>query len=302
MSSRPAHLDEETGAVVDLDTDVRLAWLKQRYWIDYPEANLVLDKLEHLLSQPRRPRTPGVLLLGESNNGKSAIAQRFVERHPTDPNPDGDSVVMRVLMIEIPPKPDQGALFDEILTALAQPFRAKDPVTYKRNHVVALLKRIDLRMLIFDELQRLLGSNQQNRRVTMDAMRYLGNTLQIPLVALSTPRGASALATSDEMINRLHPTELKRWQLDSNFRRVLAGFQRRLPLQEPSHLTTVRMAALIHELSDGLLGEVHDLLELATEAALRSSKEHIDETVLRSLPWIPPKQRKQRVDRSSPGL
>lgn len=96
---------------------------------------------------------PGILLLGESNSGKTSLGLEFMSRHPVDPNLEGDAVRVPVLRIEMPPNPDETRIYDEILLQLMQPFRTKDPISVKARQVQTALKIVGARMLIFDEFQ-----------------------------------------------------------------------------------------------------------------------------------------------------
>lgn len=288
------HLDTAVHAVIDLDCAARLRWFEeQRTWIPYPAAMAAIEQVEKLISRPRNDRMRGLLIRAESNNGKSRLAKECVTRHPMDENLDGEHVIIPLLSIDMMPRPDENAILDAILEKLKQPFRPKDPITAKRVQVIKILQRCGLRALIIDEIQCLLGARQEMRRVTMDALRYIANQVPVPLIAFSTPRGASALASSDEMINRLHPLSLPVWKLDAEFRSLLASFEAILPLRKPSGLTKKAMAALIHAKTEGLIGEVRDLLELCLNEAFNRQQEHIDEEIIKAVRWIEPSRRKR---------
>jgi hypothetical protein len=218
-----------------------------------------------------------------------------VARHPIDENPDGEHIIMPVLLLDMPPRPDDNAVLDELLTMLNQPFRRKGSVGDKRNQVITVLRRCNLRALLVDEIQRILGARREMRRVIMDLLRYIATQIPAPLIVFSTPRGANALSSSDEMINRLHPRTLPVWNLDAEFRSLLASFEALLPLREPSRLTHKALAALIHSKTEGLIGEIRDLLELAMEGAFARGLEHIDDAVLRAVPWTEPSARKRLI-------
>ena len=134
----------------------------------------------------------------------------------------------------------------------------------------------------------------------MDALRYIANQVPVPVVAFSTPRGTGGLASSDEMINRLRPLTLPTWKLDADFQRLLLSFEEHMPLPERSGLGKKAMAALIHTLSEGLVGEVYDLLELALSVAIASDAPRIDEALLRGLAWTPPSDRKRLARAATP--
>ena len=103
------------------------------------------------------------------------------------------------------------------------------------------------------------------------------------------------MASSDEMINRLRTRHLPRWELDGAFQSLLASFQLRLPLEKPSKLASKEMAAVIHAKSEGLIGEVYDLLDRALQVALTNKEELISKELLQDLAWTVPSERKRAV-------
>lgn len=295
-SSSDEHLADEARAVIGLSGPERLKWFQEQdNWIPYPNATEALNRIDELIAKPRRPRMRGLLVIAESNNGKSRLAQECIAKHPLDPNTDGDHVRLPLMYLEVPPKPDEAGILDTALISLNQPFRRKDSLTERREQLVKIMRRCEVKALLLDEIPRLLGSKPDVRRVVMDAFRYIANQVPIPLVAFSTKRGANALAASDEMINRMHPINLPTWLLDSAFRSLLKDFESLLPLREPSHLTKPSTVALIHIMSGGLIGEVRDLLEAALALAFAQKKESIGEELLRKLDWVAPDDRKRLI-------
>ncbi|MAL03382.1 MAG: hypothetical protein CL625_03760 [Arenimonas sp.] len=290
------HLDDDALAVIASTAADRIAWFQgQSRWIPYESATDVITRVESLVMRPRHHRMRGMLVVAESNNGKSRLAAEIAHRFPFDPNEDGDHSILPVMLFEMPPRPDEVSIVDALMKQVGQPFRRTDPIGDRRDQLVRALRNLEVKVVMGDDLQKLLGARQEQRRVVMDAIRYLCNQVPVPFVGFSTKRGAAALSSSDEMINRMPMVSLPTWALDDAFRQLLAAFQRQLPLREPSRLTTRSMASLIHVLSEGLIGEVHDLLESAVERALTTGRESIDEALLRELSWIPPSQRKRLV-------
>jgi len=288
------HLLVDVRTVTRESETERIRFMRRPKWFGYEAAEAIFLRLEDLLHHPPTHRMPGMQILGDSNSGKTAIGLEFLERHPIDPNPEGDAIRVPVIRIEVPPNPDESRIYDEILIALRQPFRAKDPISEKSRQVRAILGAVGTRMLMLDEFQHVLGPRNDRRRVVMDVVKHLGNTLQIPIVVIGTADAQVAVSKDEQLANRLHPVWMPTWTMDQEFRRLLASFEVTMPLRERSRLQERQTAALILELSEGLLGEIRDLLCAAVERALRSGCERIDMELLRSLPWIPPSKRRER--------
>lgn len=289
-----SHLVPEVHAVAAGADAERIRFMRRPKWFGYAAADTVLSRLEDLLNHPPSHRMPGLQILGESNSGKTAIGLEFLDRHPVDPNPDGDAIIVPVVRIEVPPNPDESRIYDEILIALKQPFRAKDALSEKSRQVRAILGAVGTRMLMLDEFQHVLGPRNDRRRVVMDVIKHLGNTLQIPIVVIGTADAQVAVSKDEQLANRLHPVWMPTWGMDMEYRRLLASFEVTMPLRERSRLQERQVAALILEFSEGLIGEVRDLLCAGVEHALRCGRERIDLDLLRELEWIPPSKRRER--------
>jgi Cdc6-like AAA superfamily ATPase len=183
--TEPAHLSERARIALSLPDNQRIERIRRARWIGYTRAQAILTKLEDLLAYPRQPRMPNLLLYGETGNGKTFIVNRFVQRHPADDNPEGEAASVPVLAIQAPPLPSESRLYDAILEALFAPYKSRDQVAKKQFQVLRLLRAVNTRMVIIDELHHALVGPANQQRVVMNALKYLSNELQIPLVGVS---------------------------------------------------------------------------------------------------------------------
>lgn len=87
------HLRPELIPAMNLSKAERIDIIDQPRWIGYPRAAEILDVLSNLLRKPKRPRMPNLLIVGDSNNGKTTLIQRFGELSGQSyVNQDGDPV------------------------------------------------------------------------------------------------------------------------------------------------------------------------------------------------------------------
>lgn len=68
--------------------------------------------------------------------------------------------------------------------------------------------------------------------------------------------------------------------MDSNFRKLLASYEKLLPLRQPSGLADKEKAIAIHQISSGNLGDIIRLLMDCTKEAIDSGKENIDISII----------------------
>jgi len=297
MVEAAAHLSENAQAALELSVEERLDRIRRPRWIGYTRAQKLLDKLDDLLTHPKTHRMPNLLIVGDTNAGKTMLANRFVQLHPADKTLGGEAVIVPVLAIQAPPGPDEGRFYNAILEALATPYNPRERVAQQQIQVLRMLKRIGIQMLIIDEVHNVLTGSVTKQRQFLNVLKYLGNDLQITLVGLGTKEALRALQADPQLANRFEPAALPPWQLDQEFQMLLASFERALPLRQPSGLADEKLARKLLALSEGSLGELSVLLTSAAVYAVRSGTERIDAKVLAAIDWVPPSERRRRAER-----
>lgn len=195
----------------------------------------------------------------------------------------------------MPPVPDEGRLYEEVLEHVQAPYRSRMPAAHKLAQVRLLLRHLKVKLLIVDELHHLLASRLEPQRIVLNTLKFLGNDLQIPLVGVGTADALRAIQTDPQLANRFQPLALPKWTLNEEYRKLLASFERLLPLRQPSHLHHPDLAAELLALSEGTIGDLATVLNLAVEAAIRSGQERIDRPLLRNLAWDPPSLQRRRA-------
>lgn len=295
--SELTHLDEGMRALAVLSADERIQKLRHPHWIGYTRSKRILEQLEDLLQYPRVHRMPNLLIVGETNNGKTMVVSRFQRLHPASENPDGDHAIVPVLLLQAPPAPDENRFYCAILEALAAPYKPRSSVTEKQIEVLHLLRAVQVRMLIIDELHHVLAGHIAKQRQFLNVLKHLGNELQIPLVGVGTMDAVRAVYTDPQMANRFEPVALPRWEMNRDFQMLLASFERILPLQQASRLAEPVFAARLLALSEGTIGELSALLFAAAAQAIRTGAERIDEDVLAGTAWTPPSGRRRQIEK-----
>ena len=291
------HLHKKAATYLDADTEERIWHIRSPHWIGYPQAEHILNKLEDLLVYPKIHRMPNLLIVGDTNNGKTMLAHRFLRKHPADQNLDGDSVLVPVLLVQAPPVPDEGRFYNTILDAIFAPYKSHDRIDKKQTQVIHLLKRMQTRMLIIDEIHHILAGSMNRQRAFLNVIKYLGNDLQIPIVGIGTKDAFRVLQTDPQLSNRFEPAVLPSWNLDRNFLRLLVSFERMLPLKRPSELQTRELAVRVCNMSEGYIGELSRVLTEAAATAVQNETEQINHEVLDSIGWVTPTERKRQIDK-----
>lgn len=289
------HLSETAAAKLKQSNHERIQHIKKSRWIGYGKAKEILSKLEDLLVHPKQERMPNMLLVGESNNGKTKLISKFRDLHPATENLGGESVSIPVLYIQAPPTPDERGLYTAILNRLFECPAKSQATDAKRDQVVAILRRVDLGMLIVDEIHHLLAGSYVKQRTCLNVLKYLGNELCVPIVGVGTAEALRAIHTDPQLANRFKPEILSKWTMGPELVRLLASFERVIPIRLPSNLASMELANLILQRSEGTIGEISALLNAAAALAINSGDEQITAGTLNACDYVSPSHRKQAV-------
>jgi len=287
-----SHLGDHARESLVLSNDQRIQRINGDRWIGYERAQKIMKKLDDLYGHPTVNRSPNLLILGSSNNGKTMIASRFLKKHPASDNPDGNGVVVPVIMVRVS-EPDEDRLYTAILDKVFAPYKPSDPPKKKQSQVISTLRRIGLRMLIIDDIHDILAGHLLKQKVLLQVLRLIGNELSIPIVATGTKDAIRALQSDPQLANRFEPAPLPKWQMGEEYLRLLASFERMLPLKNPSNLIETGLATKILSMGEGLIGEVAMILRRTAIYAIESGSERIDAKALDAISWICPSDRRR---------
>jgi hypothetical protein len=289
-----AHLRPEARELALLPAAERLARLPANRWIGYTRASEAITLLVRLLaSEPGRVRPRNLLIVGPTNNGKTAIARRFLRDRQQRSSENGEHEIFPVLLVQMPPAPTVSRLYAAIRAGLGVPSGLHPRWPDREGAALSLLRRVECRMLVIDELHNLLAASVPRQHELLNLLRYLGNELGIPLACLGTREAYLAIRTDHQLENRFEPSLLPSWEDGAEFGRLLASFEAVLPLRESSGLGLPAMRAAILRRSEGTIGEVAALLAAATAAVLHAGQERIDATSLEAAGYQPPSVRRR---------
>lgn len=293
MTDTPSHLLQKAAAYLERSNQERITYIRSPRWIGYPRAQEILTQLEKLLTHPKAHRMPNLLIVGDTNNGKTMLVRRFCNQHKPDDNPEGEAAKVPVLFVQAPPVPDEGRFYNAILELLFAPYKPGDRADRKQFQAIKLLRTVGLRMLVIDEIHHLLAGSMTKQKAFLNVIKYLGNELEVPIVGVGTCDAFRAIQTDLQLSNRFDQALLPRWANDEMFLRLLATFERSIPLRTPSNLTDGALADKIYSMSEGYLGEISRVLEGAAVRAVETGQERIDKKLLDGIGWISPSDRRK---------
>lgn len=286
------HLLPNICEIAILPVEQRIVKLRGEYWIGYTKAQEALDKMEELLNYPKRIRMPNMLLVSPTNNGKSMIVEKFRRKHLPYTSADQEHEVIPVLTVQMPSNPSVRRFYSTMLDALGAPIIYNTTAQYE-SIAMKLMKATKVRMLIVDELHNLLAGNNNVQREFLNVLRFIGNTMKIPIVGVGIKDAYLAIRSDDQLENRFEPFILPLWKNDNEFSKLLKSITMVLPLQKPSSLLDSEVRSIILFKSEGTIGEIITLLTRAACEAIISGQEFIDRVILEKTKYNSPSERRR---------
>lgn len=291
------HIHPDFRHIISLPNQDRIDFLDAPRWIGYKKAANLIDLMSGLLRKPVKPRMTNILIIGEPNNGKSTLIHRFMTLHGEGYVSDDNEPVKPVILAESPPSADEKGLYLSLLSQFWAPHRASDSKAKLRYQLISLCRTCHVKMIIIDEFHSLLTGTTMKQREVMNAIKLLCNELKIPFVGVGTREAVRVLHTDPQHASRFDVFPLVNWELNKEFQLLLADFEKVLPLQKPSKLSSPAIASLLYSISGGNLGDLHRLLIECTKEAINSGKEYIDLDIIKGKTWLRPTRGIREVQR-----
>lgn len=295
------HLTAKTKEfVLNSSLEEKIIHLRKQKWIPYPLAEKIMDKLDDLKDYPTVDRMPNLLIVGETNNGKSALINRFFKKNnPYIREGEYDIVIAPVLLLQAPAEPDEKSFYNRILEILNAPIIKSENSDIKQRRIISLFKKLEIKLLIIDEIHHVLAGSPNKQRVFLNVLKYLSNELKISIVCVGIRDAFNVIQSDPQLANRFETRILERWKNNEVFLQFLVNYEALLPLENPSYLAENSMASKILAMSDGLIGEINTILIKAAELALKSGINKIDHKILDNIEYVSPDDRKKILRRTN---
>jgi hypothetical protein len=288
------HLSPKTRELLDRPIEERIAHIQKDSWIPYSQANRILQQLEDLLNHPKCDRMPNLAISAQTNNGKTRLMKHFLSLHEATES-SGGTIAVPVFYVQCPGFPDKSRLYNSILLKLCKKFRPSAPTQEKLVLVLDAMSKIETRMLALDEVNFTEVGTAAKQKRFLNALRYLANELRISIVCLGTEEMMRVIRSVPSVENRFPPMILPQWHADHEFRKLLASFEKIIPLKHPSGLqSSSTLTAKLLTRSEGTIGELKMLLAVAATDAMRNGTERITEEIIDGCNYMSPLARKQR--------
>jgi hypothetical protein len=220
-----SHLDQGLVYLLAEPDTVRVRFIQSDRFINYPRAVSIIEHAESLALQPKQTRAWGLGVVATPGAGKTMLAAALLRRL-TSAVPaiqaDGRPSIP-ALMISMTGAREARTINNRILDALKAPYGPNMRLADREVLVLDLLKRADARILIVDEIQDVLSSTARQRRVALDHIKLLMNSVHIPVLALGIPGAIEAMKEDPHLATRFEWRSLPTWKCTDETRDLLSA-------------------------------------------------------------------------------
>jgi hypothetical protein len=287
MNQNYNHIHEDFLHLMELSKEERIYALDEDFIINYPKANEIIQTMLHLMNKPKKYRMQNLLLIGEPNMGKTTISRKFYEMNPDRRIEDdmGETLIKAVIYVNVQ-GPSEKEFYTSILDQFWAPYKTTHSPLRLKQQAIALLKKCNVKTIIFDEIHNILNGTAAKQRNIMDQIKNLSNELMIPIIAVGTKSAAMALYTDMQHVSRFDVIKLQPWELGPDFRGLVQSFEKRLPLQKPSNLISKEKTTLLYDISQGNLGNLHKVLIECARFAIEHDIEEITFDIIKKFSYM----------------
>jgi hypothetical protein len=279
-----SHLHKALHQIAMASDEERLAYIRKDQYVEYSVSREGVEKLEALFSAPDALSPEGLILIGESQMGKSAIIEELLKNHPANDNPNGDAAIVQVLKIQFPDSGGNG-IYGAICSKLNVTLPTTAKIDHYRDNALEIMDRIDVRVLVVDELANALTLKAPGQSQAMNQIKYIMNARRRPVVLSATKKAYNLIKADDQIRNRFTVHLLPNLAYGEDYQEFLMGWECLLPLRRPSNLGNAKLGKKICAMAGGHIGNTVKLLRSAASEAIKSGKESIAEIDLKSISW-----------------
>lgn len=272
-----AHLDPRVKPFMSASTAVRIQRVLSDVLVLHPVLCGLINEVEWLIHEPPRQRARGLLISGEPGSGKTALAELIQKKYPiTQPGGSTDPHKRpRVVAVSLSGARRTKAILNRILEGTQAPIARQLTIGDQEVIVIDTLRRMQCRLLILDEAQDLCKIPEREQIRVLEVIKYLMNTLRMPVLAFGTSLAKSAFRTDPHLQARFGMLELPLWEAGDDFSNFLASLERCLPLKHPSGLSSQAMQKALIKATSGVLDQVLTRIRIAAVNAIASGEERI---------------------------
>lgn len=276
----------------EIPMEERVRLLRTPFYVETNVSNDILSRMTDILNRPKRSRMQSLLILGHPNNGKTSLLERFAQLNASTVDPEDYGDRMPVVLFELADFSISG-FYDKALRGMKVTPVLSHKKHQKEAHFLQACKALDVRVLVIDEFHNGFEGSAREQLRLLTLIRNVTNTLEIPLILAGIGTAKTFLFSDPQLSTRFKVVTIPLWKDDANFRGFLKAIEAIFALRKESNLAIdPNLPKQILMMTEGLTGEIIDLLIEAAVKAVKTGEERITMDVLQSIEWTKPSERR----------
>lgn len=282
----------KTPAPEEIPVKERVRMLRTPFYVETNVSNDILSRMTDIFNRPKRSRMQSLLILGHPNNGKTSLLKRFAQLNTSTVDPEDYGDRMPVVSFELGDS-RVSRFYDNALRGMKVTPVASHKSHQKEAHFLQVCKALDVRVLVIDEFHNGYEGSAREQLRLLTLIRNVTNTLEIPLILAGIGTAKTFLFSDPQLSTRFKQVTIPLWKDDANFRGFLRAIETIFALRKESNLATdPHLPKQILMMTEGLTGEVTDLLTEAAVKAVETGEERISMELVKSIEWTKPSERR----------
>lgn len=273
----PSRLHPTAERMLDAPVHARMAMIIEDKTVFYPALQYIVNEAEWMIHEPRQTRARGLVVSASRGNGKTSLAKLIHERYQGYDSPD----LPCALRISMSGVRDARSVYGRIMEELGSPARISHRLSDRELLVQRLLRDVDCRLLILDEVQDILLGSEREQQRALEGIKFLMNELSLPILAFGTEKAGHGFGSDPHLDARFSQYTMPNWQADNTLANFLATYERVLPLRKASNLASKEKLALLAKIGGGVLGKIVTRIQNAALAAISDGTESISLDLLK---------------------
>lgn len=283
-----AHLAPEVIPMLALPIVERVRSMSRDFFVKYPSVMQAFEYVDFMLQTELSERAEGLLICGDSGQGKSSIAMAMIRRYAARQATQTEAAKMAPLYIDLTSVKDANEIFIRLLEQLGHPVRGRLLAEKRRAAFIDAMHASAIDLIIIDELQDLLAATETQKKNCLQAIRYIMNHGKRPVVLMGNALAQSTLNEDPHLAARFDTLTLSQWRPGPDLARLLDAIMRMYPLKRRSDVTSMAAMKCLVGMTGGNLRDMRRRLSRAAMLAVEDGSESVTlATLKRSIKEFP---------------
>lgn len=282
MTNRPtdiSHVRQSRRHLLDLSIEERLMICLQDVFIEYPNAQAIMNAMQFMLRTENKVQAPCMLVWGSGGYGKTSIINRVKESNKNQTE--------KLVFMSFRQNPNNYNLRELLLEAFGMEVTKKYSGYNASKEFARTVERNNVKGIVIDEIHDAVTLSTMQQKINLSLLKNLsGDQYNLCVFAFGVDKASEALRLDPQLERRYLQWPLEKWKLDEDFRAFIAAYERTLPLKLPSFLHSQDLATAILKQANGVMDNVVKIIQVCAAEAISLGLEKITLPIIDNAPFL----------------